>query len=230
MNTLALRVTHRWPAAQATPAPAGLGTLERGRSRAFLLVPAPLEPERAYPLVTVLHGAGRQDELLATAYAPEAAERRALFLIPRSHHPTWDLLVGEEPHDLDFLAWAYAWIYERYRIDPARQSLVGYSDGASYALALALSNPRTFTAVAGWAAGFVVMDTAVVGADDPKPRVLLEHGTLDPVFPFEQIAVRNRLVLERLGYPVELRVDEGGVHWPSREFQTAALDFLLGGT
>lgn len=227
MDTLALRVTHRWPSGDPGPAPTGLGTLERGRSRAFLLVPEPLEPARAYPLITVLHGAGRQDELLARAYAEEPARRRALFLIPRSYQPTWDLLVGEEPHDLEFLAWAYAWLYERYRIDPGRQALVGYSDGASYGLALALSNPRLFSAVAAWAAGFVVMDTAAVSADDPKPRVLLEHGTRDPIFPFEEVAVRNRLILERLGCRVELRVDEGGVHWPSRGFQQAALDWLI---
>jgi len=56
-----------------------------------------------------------------------------------------------------------------------------------------------------------------------------EHGTHDPVFPFEQIAVRNCAILRRLGYEVELRVDEGGVHWPSRGFQPAALDWFFGG-
>jgi len=35
-------------------------------------------------------------------------------------------------------------------------------------------------------------------------------------------------ILRRLGYEVELRVDEGGIHWPSRTFQPAALDWFLG--
>ena len=51
----------------------------------------------------------------------------------------------------------------------------------------------------------------------------------DPVFPFEQIAVRNREIVRRLGYAVELRVDEGGIHWPSCQFQGAALDWFFAG-
>jgi hypothetical protein len=51
----------------------------------------------------------------------------------------------------------------------------------------------------------------------------------DPVFPFEQIAVRNREIVRRLGYAVELRVDEGGIHWPSRQFQGAAVDWFFAG-
>jgi predicted esterase len=72
------------------------------------------------------------------------------------------------------------------------------------------------------------MDPTEIGPDDPRPRVLLEHGTHDQVFPFEQIALRNREILRRLGYEVEFRVDEGGIHWPSPGFQAAALDWFLG--
>jgi phospholipase/carboxylesterase len=128
---------------------------------------------------------------------------------------------------MDFLEHAYAEIYRRVRIDHARQALIGYSDGASYALAIGLSNPRLFAAVMGWAAGFVVMDPRAIAPDDPRPRVFIEHGTHDAVFPFEQIALRNLEILRRLGYEVEFRVDEGGIHWPSAAFQTAALDWFL---
>ena len=33
--------------------------------------------------------------------------------------------------------------------------------------------------------------------------------------------------LRRLGYEVDLRIDEGGVHWPSPAFQKMALDWFL---
>src|SRR5690606_29444640 len=174
------------------------------------------------------HGAGRQDELLCRAYRDEAARRDALFLIPRSTYPTWDLLVGQGRPDLDFLERLYVEIYRRVPIDPARQALIGYSDGASYALAVGLSNPRLFSAVMGWAAGFVAIDGNAIGPDDPKPRILLEHGTHDTVFPFELVCTPNVELLRSLGYDVELRIDEGGIHWPSRGFQTAALDWFFG--
>ena len=226
MHTLALRVAPTDPGVEVTSGP-GLITISNASTLGYLLLPDPIEPARAYPLLTVRHGAGRQDELLVRAYRDEPARRDALFFIPRSTRPTRDLIVGQDRPDLDFLEQAYGEIYGRFRIDHGRQALIGYSDGASYALAVGLSNPKMFSAVMGWAAGFVVFDSAAIAPTDPRPRVLLEHGTHDPVFPFEEIAVRNCAILRRLGYEVELRVDQGGIHWPSRTFQGAALDWYF---
>ena len=229
MHNLTLRVAPRHPVGGIPSATGGLVRISYGPTQGHLLLPYTIQPMRTYPLVTVFHGAGRQDELLVRTYRDEPARRQAVFFIPRSTSPTWDLLVGEERPDLDFLEHAYAEIYRRVPVDHTRQALVGYSDGASYAVAIGLSNPRLFSAVMGWAAGFVVFDPTAVAPTDPRPRILLEHGTLDPVFPFEQIALRNCAILRRLGYEVELRVDEGGIHWPSRAFQPAALDWFFGG-
>lgn len=228
MDTLALRVEPRPPEARDEPSPTGFVWVERGPQRAFLLTPDEIDGERRYPLITVLHGAGRQDEQLAKALRDEPERRDALFLIPRSRQPTWDLIAGGGRPDLDFLEYAYDLIYRRYPVDRTRQALLGYSDGASYALSVGLSNPRLFSAVMGWAAGFRVIDPNAVLPSDPKPRVLLEYGTHDPVFPFERVAVPMREELERLGYAVEFRVDEGGKHWPSSDFQREALDWFLG--
>ncbi len=201
--------------------------IERGDSRAVLLTPDEIDPEQRYPLITVLHGAGRQDELLVRACVEEPERRQALFLIPRSRLPTWDLIAGDERPDLDFLEYAYDLIYRRYPVDAFRQALLGFSDGASYGLSVGLSNPRIFRAVMAWAAGFVTLDPSFVHDDDPKPDLLLEYGTHDPVFPFEQVALPMREGLERAGYRVEFRIDEGGKHWPSGDFQPEALDWFL---
>ena len=227
VDTLALRVTHRLPERAFTPPPDGIAKIGNGVTHAFLLTPPAIDPERRYPLITVLHGAGRQDELLCKGYRAEAAARDALFLIPRSTDTTWDLLTGSDGPDLAFIARLHEEIYQRLPVDPVKQALIGYSDGASYALAIGLSNPRMFSAVMGWAAGFVAIDTNAIGPDDPKPRILLEHGTHDTVFPFEQVCTPNVDLLRRLGYEVELHVDEGGVHWPSAAFQKLALDWFL---
>ena len=227
VDSLAIRVPYRVPGRVLNAPPEGLAKISNGTTHAFLLTPPVIDPERRYPLLTVLHGAGRQDELLCKGYRGEAAARDCLFMIPRSTDFTWDLLTGANRPDLDFLEQVYAGIYARLPVDPDRQALIGYSDGASYALALGLSNPRRFRAVMGWAAGFVAIDTRLIGPDDPKPRILLEHGTHDVVFPFEQVCAPNVELLRRLGYEVDLRVDEGGIHWPSPAFQTTALDWFL---
>jgi phospholipase/carboxylesterase len=226
VDSLRLAVAHKEPEPREEASPTGFVTVERGASRAILLTPAAIDPTRRYPLVTVLHGAGRQDELLVRACRDEPERRQALFLVPRSVQPTWDLIAGDERPDLDFLEWAYDLIYRRYPVDPERQALLGYSDGASYALSVGLSNPRLFRAVMGWAAGFAAIDDTNLAPDDPRPPVLLEYGTHDPLFPFERVALPMRAELERLGYRVEFRVDEGGRHWPSGTFQSEALDWF----
>ena len=225
---MTLQLAHRSVETRGETSPTGHVEVESGSSRAVLLTPARIEPGRSYPLVTVFHGAGRQDEMLVKACRGEPDAREALFLIPRSVEPTWDLIAGGEGQsDLDFLEYAWDLIYRRYPIDPSRQVLVGYSDGASYALSLALSNPGFFDAALCWAAGFAMMDRGAVGDDDKRTRFYLEYGTADPLFPFDQVAVPMRENLEKAGYRVEFSVDEGGRHWPSGSFQREALDWYF---
>jgi predicted esterase len=216
------------PAADERREPGRLVTVERDGCRAYVLPPPALEPGRRLPLVLVLHGAGRQDELLVRAYAGEPERRNALFVVLRSFHPTWDLIAGGKGEDLAFLGWALGWIEARWPVDSTRRALLGYSDGASYGLSVGLSNPKLFAAIMCWAAGFIAVDTANLQPDDPKPRILLEHGTQDQLFPFERVAMPMREALTRAGFDVTFRVDEGGIHWPSPGFQPAALDWFLG--
>ena len=228
MDTLQLRFEHRPPEPRDEPSPTGFVHVENAWTQAYLLVPDEIDPDRRYPLITVLHGAGRQDDALAKVYRDEPERRQALFLIPRSTAMTWDLIASEQRPDLDFLEFAYDLVYRRYPIDPARQGIIGYSDGASYGLSYGLSNPGIFQAVMGWAAGFKVIDERILDRAGPKPSVLLEYGTHDQLFPFERVALPMRADLERRGYQVEFRVDEGGRHWPSSDFQREALDWFFG--
>ena len=112
-------------------------------------------------------------------------------------------------------------------LEPGRLGLVGYSDGASYALSVGLSNPELFRGVMGWAAGFVAIENEAAAAGVPRPAVLVEYGTHDELFPFEQVALPMREQLEGFGCAVTFRVDQGGRHWPSGEFQQEALDWFF---
>lgn len=227
METLALRIEHKKPEPRDEPSPTGHVLVERGDSRAVLLTPSEIDPAKRYPLITVLHGAGRQDEMLVKACRDEPEKRDALFLVPRSRLPTWDLIASPERPDLDFLEYAYDLIYRRYPVDPDRQALLGYSDGASYALSVGLSNPRIFRAVMGWAAGFIALDPAFDPDAARKPAVLLEYGTHDELFPFDRVALPMRENLRKAGYTVEFRADQGGKHWPSADFLPEALDWFF---
>ena len=227
MDSLELRIEHKTPEPRDEPSPTGHIFVERGDSRAVLLTPAEMDPAKRYPLITVLHGAGRQDEMLVKACRDQPETRDALFLVPRSLLPTWDLIASPERPDLDFLEYAYDLIYRRYPVDPDRQALLGYSDGASYALSVGLSNPRIFRAVMGWAAGFIALAPAFDPDAAPKPAVLLEYGTHDELFPFDRVALPMRENLRRAGYTVEFRVDQGGKHWPSADFLPEALDWFF---
>ena len=225
---MTLRLEHRAMEVREEASPTGFVEVELGASRAVLLTPPQIDPSRRYPLVTVFHGAGRQDEMLVKACRGEPEARQALFLVPRSLQPTWDLIAGGQGQpDLEFLEYAWELIYRRYPIDAEKQAVVGYSDGASYALSLALSNPGFFDAALCWAAGFAMMDRNAVGAENRRTRFYLEYGTADELFPFEQIALPMRENLEQAGYEVEFSVDEGGRHWPSGSFQREALDWYF---
>ncbi|HXJ36625.1 MAG TPA: alpha/beta hydrolase-fold protein [Candidatus Eisenbacteria bacterium] len=226
MNSLALKAAFAEP--EGPPAGGGLGRITHGEHAAYVLAPTTPDPDRAYPLVVVLHGAGRQDEMIARGLKDEPDRRHAVFVVPRSREMTWDLIAGGPGEDLAFLGLVLDAVYRRFRIDPARQALIGFSDGASYGLGIALSNPRIFAAVMAWAAGFLAIDAQNLRADDPKPRVFLEYGTHDQLFPFEHVALPMRDTLTRLGYPLEFRVDEGGIHWPRAGFMGDALDWFLG--
>ena len=237
MDSLKLRVTPKTPE-PVDELPTGLVWVERGAQRAALFTPDEIEAGRRYPLLAVLHGAGRQDELLMKAYRDEAERRQALFLVPRSHGMTWDLIEhavaksggGARPEgrpDLDFLEYAYDLIFRRYPVDAERLGLLGYSDGASYALSVGLSNPELFRAVMAWAAGFVAIENEAAAQDTRRPAVLIEYGTHDELFPFEQVAVPMREQLEAFGCAVTFRVDQGGRHRPSGQFQDEALDWFF---
>ncbi|MGH7292024.1 MAG: hypothetical protein ACREJT_12480, partial [Myxococcota bacterium] len=88
---MALRIAHTEPEPRDEPSPTGHVWIERGESRAILLTPTEIDPAKRYPLITVLHGAGRQDEMLVKACRDEPEKRDALFLVPRSQLATWDL-------------------------------------------------------------------------------------------------------------------------------------------
>ncbi|WP_207955710.1 alpha/beta hydrolase [Rubrobacter marinus] len=96
-------------------------------------------------------------------------------------------------------------VFSSHAVDPARVAVGGYSDGASYALSLGLSNGDLFTRVLAFSPGFVAPASRV-----GSPRFFVSHGTRDGWLPIDMCSRRIVPDLERAGYEVRYREFEGG--------------------
>jgi len=185
----------------AGAAPIGLRTLERG---GHLYVPASYRPERSAPLAVVLHGAGedaRDGLALLRAHADEAG---LILLALDSRGPTWDFIRGGYGPDVAAIDRALEELFSSYAVDPSRVAVGGYSDGASYALSLGITNGDLFTHVMAFSPGFMA-PAGRVGS----PRIFVSHGTRDGWLPIERCSRRIVSQLQRAGYDVTYREFDG---------------------
>jgi len=188
-------------------APVGLQPLMFGAARdSYLYVPPTYRMARPAPLVLLLHGAGghaRQGLDLLRSLADAAG---LLLLAPASRDRTWDLLVSRRyGPDLDLIDLALGHTFSRYAVAPERIAIGGFSDGASYALSLGITNGDLFTHVIAFSPGFIA-PLGRVGS----PQIFVSHGTRDGVLPIHRCSRRIVPELERSGYEVLYREFDGG--------------------
>jgi predicted esterase len=173
-----------------------------GEALALAYVPAPADG-RPYRLVLLLHGAGGSPRHGLELLLPFADEHGLLLLAPKSEAGTWDLIVrglGPDVRRIDRLLQA---ILDSYPVGGI--IIGGFSDGASYALSIGLTNGDLFDAVLAFSPGF-----AAPMVTHGRPRIYVSHGTDDRVLPID--ACSRRLVprLEALDYPVRYEEFDGG--------------------
>ncbi len=184
--------------------PIGLG----GRRDGLLRVPEGGGGGGTWPLIVMLHGAG--GNAAGTLGLIEAAAPRALLLVPESRGPTWDVIMGAYGPDVAFLDAALRGVFGRCRVDPRRIALAGFSDGASYALSLAIGNGDLFTHVLAFSPGFCAPPAA-----DGRPRLFVSHGVADEVLPIGPCSRRLVPALRAAGYAVRYREFPGGHYVPA---------------
>jgi predicted esterase len=178
---------------------------------------------RRRALVVVLHGAGQTPADALEAFRGGWQEPGLVLIAPASKGRTWSILGSPQDLDLESVNFALAEAYERCRIDRRRLAVGGFSDGATYALTLGVSNGDLFPAVMALSPGGVV-----AGEHVGIPRIFVSHGTLDSVLPIE---VAGDAVVQRLrtaGYPVTYRRFRGG-HEVSDATSAAAIRWFLAG-
>ena len=183
-----------------------LGT-EASPADGYLYVPAGYGKETPTPLVLLLHGAGEDARDGLAQLRGQADEAGLILLAPGSRGPTWDLILnrGRYGPDIAAIDRALGHAFSRCAVDPARVGVGGYSDGASYALALGLANGDQFSHVLAFSPGFLA-PTVQTGS----PRVFVSHGTRDGWLPIDACSRRIVPQLKRAGYEVRYREFEGG--------------------
>jgi predicted esterase len=199
--------------------PLGIGAERDG----VIYAPSGYDPGRPAPLLLMLHGSGGTARRSLPSLLPLADEHGVLLLAVDSRERTWDVVLGQYGPDVAFIDDALALAFSRYAIDPRRVAAEGFSDGASYALALGLSNGDLFTHVLAFSPGFVPRVE-----NEGVPRFFISHGTGDPVLPIDQCSRRIVPELERLRYDVRYVEFDGGHDVPTAIAQEG-LGWFLGG-
>ena len=193
------------PPADAKAAPPGLRPLGLGTERDGLLyVPPGHGAARPAPLALMLHGAGGDAGGGISPFLGLAEGAGLVLLAPESRGRTWDVLVGGYGPGVGFVDRALERAFDRLSVDEGRVAVAGFSDGASYALSLGLTNGDLFTYVSAFSPGF-----AEPAGQRGKPAVFVSHGTRDGVLPIGSTSRRIVPRLKREGYEVRYREFDG---------------------
>lgn len=199
-----------------------IGVVDDDRD-SLLHVPPTYDPKSPAPFALTLHGAGSYAGNGMRRLLPFADERGMILLAPSSRGQSWDVLYGGFGPDVANIDASLAYVFERYAIDEDHLAVQGFSDGASYALSLGLTNGDLFSHVIALSAGFMAPGDAV-----GSPPIFVSHGTDDPILPIDRTSRTFVPKLEDAGYDVTYREHPGG-HVAPRTIVRAAVDWFLDG-
>jgi phospholipase/carboxylesterase len=166
---------------------------------AYIPPGAVLSQPKGPPLLVLLHGAGRPGMEMIDLFRTSADARGIVLLAPASRGLTWDsvaLARDPPPADLPLLARqagtftasddarrveaAIAALGRTMPVDRSRTVLAGFSDGATFALAMGMARDHAFAAVLAFSPGIAI--------ETVRPQrgrlVFVSHGRQDPVLPF----------------------------------------------
>jgi predicted esterase len=172
------------------------------------------------PLLVLLHGAGMSASSFIEGARAEADRCGCLLLAVQSKGATWDTVrLATRPAfdgvtdvyrmfgaDTDRIETALSTALGAGDADARSVLLVGFSDGASYALSLGLANQSIFRGVVAIAPGFYVEPRPTAA----KQRLFIAHSPADQVLPF--LRTRDDIVtpLKRAGFDLRFRQFDGG--------------------
>jgi predicted esterase len=230
------------PALAAAPAPP---LVHQSRlfglpDNAVAYVPASAGPHP--PLLVLLHGAGHRQVEMVEHFEAQADARGIVLLAPDSHGDTWDAVSeAEGPPDVDSplanklahrfgssrdaerVEAAIADLAKIVPVDRSRTVLAGFSDGATFALAMGMSRDYDFSAVIAWSPGIAI--------ETERPargrRVFVSHGLHDGLLKFAITCGDIVPLLRSEGADVVFLPFDGG-HDAPKAIKDAFLDAVFG--
>ncbi len=172
--------------------------------------------------MVLLHGAGGTAPGGMDLLRPFADGAGLVLLAPDSRGRTWDVILGGYGGDVAFLNEALATAVSRSCVDLNRLAIGGFSDGASYAVSLGITNGDLFRHIIAFSPGF-----AAPADWRGSPRVFVSHGVHDAVLPIDRCSRRLVPQLRRGGLDVRYREFDGG-HIVPAELAEEAVGWLSG--
>jgi phospholipase/carboxylesterase len=174
---------------------------------AVLYVPAGYAPSTPAPFVLMLHGEGQVALDAMNLFRPHADAAGLVLLAVDSSAATWDVIISEEyGPDVPFINAALAAAFNEVNVDPTRVSIEGFSDGASYALAMGRTNGNFFSRM-------ILFSPGEQPGYDPtgKPKIFLSQGINDQVNIAAETGEFFNQQLTAAGYSVDF-VEFNGAH------------------
>ena len=177
------------------------GMRDLGLRRPALLY-VPEKPTGAFALV--LHGANGRPDRILSRLQPQADAFGVTLLALKSEGPTWDAIRGSFGPDVAFIDDALRAAFGVCAVDRKHVAVSGFSDGATYAVALGRANGDLFTHVLAFSPGFIIpVET------NGSARFFLSHGTRDDILPIDSASRRIARELRRENLSVKLREFDG---------------------
>lgn len=208
----------------ARPSAAAPLTLAAGETRiasgGVIYRPANLPPGPR-PLLVLLHGHSHDHVQFIRMVEPWADHCGGIIFAPRASRITWDIIANARTLEKSRSAPRNAprkfgvdaarvdgelkSLFATAPIDPNKVALMGFSDGASYALSLGLANPALFKWVIALSPGFALWPDQVALSQ----HVFIAHGHQDQRLSFEN--TRDGIVapLKAAKVAVEFREFDG---------------------
>lgn len=196
--------------------------MELRRSRdAFIFVPKSYSRGRPAPLVLIFHGANGWGWGGMKPFLDLVEEAGVILVSPASKDRTWDMIVGGFGPDVTFTDRALQHAFNHYRVDPKRLAVAGFSDGASYALSIGVTNADLFSHVIAFSPGYMAEEER-----HGKAPIWISHGLDDGVLPIDRTSREIVPALRRDGYRVKYTEFDGG-HAHPPEIESAAMEWFL---
>src|SRR3984893_7260143 len=189
-----------------------------------LYVPEYYTPDRAWPLVTALHGGSGNGRGFLWSWLRDARSRGVILVAPTATGNTWALM-GDDT-DTPNLNRILDSVRARWNIDSRRMLLTGMSDGGTFCYVTGFESTSPFTHLAPVSATFHPLMVEMADAERLRGiHIHIVHGRLDWMFPV-QVARQTQQALSAAGADVTYRELDDLSHTYPREMNADILDWL----